>query len=447
MDKRRLLGLICFLGVLLTACSFQPKESRKNRAEEKVREEAQPPSSSGLSAGEEKEESSSSYRRIHILRRELKDPDSGSKEYELKDRNQILFLEKSLDREKGNAPAQDVNIKEIEKKADLVYEIFLEDFSGNAKKLSLYYEDLESKAYLVQDGEVYEANEAPAFYMQSFFEQSRSSFPIQEDALLLFQGFGWTIYDAIAKKSLEIGDMGAWKGFKPNALYFSYHNELSKDIGLDMSLLPPFSSVEAEIYRLYELLPQEFYPIRQGRGIVIRKDEKIVAAYISAGRHDSFNACSLRGKSFGQITGMQPQEWIAKHLVADEKDASLAEYTPEEVLAEYYASLGNKEAEEIVYYFSKAILLKDLSMNLEDGELYRSIDFVPLSSLSPLEEIASARLLEARSIGEVQENRKTYEISVEWKDKSGKTIEDEGMIVEMIRESEVSGWKIESIGY
>ncbi|MDO4788180.1 MAG: DUF4829 domain-containing protein [Johnsonella sp.] len=96
---------------------------------------------------------------------------------------------------------------------------------------------------------------------------------------------------------------------------------------------------------------------------------------------------------------------------------------------------------------SKAILLKDLSMNLEDGELYRNIDFVPLSSLSPPEEIASARLLESRCTGEAQENRKTYEISVEWKDKSGKTIEGEGMIVEMIRESEVSGWKIESIGY
>lgn len=439
--------LLCLLGILLAGCSDRGREAPKSiPVQTDAGKESGSSPSSGLSAGEKGEETDFPYRRIRIRRRDLKDPDARPEEYDLQDPDQILFLSTKLARKEEEIPVQGENIEQMEERADLVYELSLEDLRGSAKELSLYYGDVADEVYLVRDGEVYEAKEELAFYLQSLFEKSLSSFSIKEDALLLFEEFGWTIYDTIAQKSIEMHDIGAWKGFDPNAFYFAYHNELSRDIGLDMSALPPFSLVEAEIYRLYELLPQEFYPIRRGRGIVIRKDGKIVGAYISAGRHDTFNACSLKGRSFEQITGGDPQEWIAKHLATDERDASLSGYTPEQVLEEYYASLGNKAPEEIAYYFSKAVLLSGLSKNIEDGELYQSERFIPINVLPLPEEIASARLLKAECIGKAQENKRTYEISVEWKNKSGEATEDR-LICEMIWESKESGWKIESIGY
>ncbi|HBC92381.1 MAG TPA: hypothetical protein DCZ10_05635, partial [Pelotomaculum sp.] len=68
--------------------------------------------------------------------------------------------------------------------------------------------------------------------------------------------------------------------------------------GLDMSGYPNTAAIDVEIYKVHESMPQEFYPIQNCRGIVVKHSDKIIGAFISAGRHSAFNACSLKGNSF-----------------------------------------------------------------------------------------------------------------------------------------------------
>jgi len=72
----------------------------------------------------------------------------------------------------------------------------------------------------------------------------------------------------------KLNDIKALSSFNPNAYYFAYNNELSKDIGLDMSEYSNTPNIEVEVYRIHESMPQEFYPIQNCRGIVVKKEAK-----------------------------------------------------------------------------------------------------------------------------------------------------------------------------
>lgn len=73
---------------------------------------------------------------------------------------------------------------------------------------------------------------------------------------------------------MENTNITALSGFNPNAYYFAYNNEFSKDIGLDMSGYSNTADIDVDIYRIHESMPQEFYPIQDDRGIVVKNRGK-----------------------------------------------------------------------------------------------------------------------------------------------------------------------------
>lgn len=87
--------------------------------------------------------------------------------------------------------------------------------------------------------------------------------------------------------------------------------------------------------RLRETLP-DFMQNRSGaRGIVVRYEDKIIGAYIDAGRHSSF-ACSLDKKSLENITKKPWDQWISSYMdEQDELENRLSKLTAEEIIKEY----------------------------------------------------------------------------------------------------------------
>lgn len=218
-----------------------------------------------------------------------------------------------------------------------IYEYRIE-LSGEQGSYSvkLYYDTLYDKAHIEKDGGLYETEIDFARYIDSLLENPGADFDIGDDkALELFGKYGWTIDYQISSQKINLGEIEKLSSFDPSSYYFAYNNELSKDIGLDMSGYK--GPVDVHIYRVYESMPKEFYPMKDGRGIVVKSDGKIIGAFISAGRHSAFSACSLIGNGFEKSSGMTVDDWILKIVETDSAEKSLSKLEPEDVISEYFS--------------------------------------------------------------------------------------------------------------
>ena len=235
-------------------------------------------------------------------------------------------------------------------------------------------------------------------------------------------------------------------GEYPIKIYWAYNNELSKIIGLDFSNYLG-NTVEVEIYRLREPLPEYMKPRLNARGIVMKKEGKIIGAYIDAGRHESF-ACSLDRKDLKDIINKDWGEWIQDYIDYNDKlEKELAKLSPEEIIKTYFKALDSHDVK-----IAKACLSRtqsnvggDLSANMSNRELYnkKAYDYI--------DNIKSVKLIKIEKLDENNSNTDVlkYRASADYKYKKVITHEDGVLpfIVFMRKESERSGWKIEDIGF
>ncbi|HOQ37770.1 MAG TPA: M56 family metallopeptidase [Acetivibrio sp.] len=322
--------------------------------------------------------------------------------------------------------------------------------SGEAGEQSyeLYYDTLYDKAYIDKGDGIYEVSDDFARYIDSFLEHTNITVNIDDtDAAALFRKYGWTLDYRIGTKKVKFNSLKILSGFNPNDYYFAYNNELSKDIGLDMSGYSDSSNIDVEIYRIYESMPQEFYPIRNCRGIVIKSSGKIIGAFISAGRHDTFNACSLKGNGFEKVTGKTFNAWLANMVKSDDLEARLSQLEPEQVIKEYFAALNKKDDKTAAYCISKKTLMRGLSSNLENSELFNESLELPLKGAG--NNLKSAKLLKAELFHVPDNYTKIFNITVNLKFKKEITISngEQQRDCTMVYESPQTGWKIESIGH
>ncbi len=315
----------------------------------------------------------------------------------------------------------------------------------------LYYDTLYNKAYIVKDGGLYEAGTDFARYIDSFLENKNIAVYIDDaDAIALFQKYGWTLDYQISALNNKLNNISALSYFNSNAYYFAYNNELSKDIGLDMSGYSNTSDIDVKIYKLHESMPQEYYPIQNSRGIVVKKDDKIIGAFINAGRHSTFNACSLKGNSFEKATGLTLNEWLAKMIKADSTEDRLSKLEPEQVIGEYFTALDNKDAKTAVGCVSKKELLGKLTSNMLNEELFNEGIGLPLTDAdigakSNFDNLKSAKLLKAKLIDEPDKNTKIFRVTVDLQYNNELILSsgEQYWVCHMVYESPQTGWKIE----
>jgi hypothetical protein len=324
---------------------------------------------------------------------------------------------------------------------------------NNGTDCLLYYDTLYNKAYIEKEGGLYSVSTDFARYIDSLLENTSITIIIsRKDAEDLFKKYGWTLDYQINAMNYKLNNINSLSGFNPNAFYFAYNNELSKDIGLDMSSYSN-AEIDVEIYRIHESMPQEFYPIQNCRGIVVRKNDTIIGAFISAGRHSSFNACSLKGNSFKKVTGMTADEWLARNVTADDIDAGLSKLEAEEVISEYFAAVNNKDAQMAKYCISKKTMLGSLTVNMPDSEVFNEGIALPLTgtdmgSPSAFDNLKEAKLINIQLLEESDENRKIFRVTAELQYNKEIVISNGQQYWDcyMIYESKQTGWKIEGFG-
>ncbi|HEY8500917.1 MAG TPA: M56 family metallopeptidase, partial [Clostridia bacterium] len=333
------------------------------------------------------------------------------------------------------------------------YKIELSNDTGKYS-CELYYDTLYNKACIAKDGGLYEVSTDFARYIDSFLENTSITVYIDKaDAAALFKEYGWTLDYQINGMNKKLDNIKALSGFNPNAYYFAYNNELSKDIGLDMSGYSD-TGIDVEIYRIHESMPQEFYPIQDCRGIVVRNNSKIIGAFISAGRHSAFNACSLKGNSFEKVTGQTLNEWLADMIRADGLETSLSKLEPEQVIEKYFTALNNKDDKTAEYCISKKTLLGSLTSNMQNSELFNDSIVLPLTGAdfgvrSTLDNLKSAKLLKTELFDEPDKYTKIYRVTVDLQYRNDFIISSGQQPWDcfMVYESPQTGWKIEAFGH
>jgi hypothetical protein len=199
-------------------------------------------------------------------------------EFETADSKIVAYIDSTI---RNSLPSE--KEAELDKNYIKQYTIKLSDDIGGYS-CGLYYDTLYNKAYIVKDGGLFETGTDFARYIDSFLENTNSTFQIYDaDAMALFQTYGWTLDYQISAMKNKLNNISALYGFNPNAWYFAYNNELSKDIGLDMSRYSNSADIDVEIYRIHESMPQEFYPIQNCRGIVVKNSSRLRVKRLMSG--------------------------------------------------------------------------------------------------------------------------------------------------------------------
>ena len=327
------------------------------------------------------------------------------------------------------------------------------DLSESSCKL--YYDTLYNKAYFEKNNGLYEVEVDFARYIDSFLENRNIDVNIDDiDAVALYEAYGWTLDYKINTMKQKINNIKTLAEFNPNAYYFAFNNELSKDIGLDMSGYSNTTDITVDIYRVNESMPEEFYPVQNCRGIVVKNGNKIIGAFISAGRHSAFHACSLKGNSFEKVTGQTVNEWLTDMVQGDEFEDRISTLEPEQIIEEYIKAIDNKDANAAQHYISRKRLLDNLTANMLNEELFTEGVYLPLTGAEPgvvssFSNLKSAKLLEVELFNDSNSNSKIFAVTVDMKYKKDGVVSSGEQFWNclMVYESPQTGWKIEEFGH
>ncbi len=333
------------------------------------------------------------------------------------------------------------------------YQIGLSKDNGGYSCL-LYYNTLDDKAYIEKDGGLYEVDTDFARYIASFLENANITFHMKEEVVTLFAEYGWTLDYQIYAMNNKLNEIRTLSAFNPNAYYFAYNNELSKDIGLDMSDYSNSTNIDVEIYRIRERMPLEFYPARDARAIVVKNGNEIIGAFISSGRHSAFTACSLKGNRFEEVTGLAINQWITNMVTADQTESELSQLEPEKVIEEYFKALNQKDEKTALYCMWKGSLLEKLTANMPNEGLFMESSYLPLSgsnwgAKSVFDNLKSVKLIEVKLLDGTKSSSLTYRVSMDIQYKQDDTITsgEQNWDCTMVFESPQTGWKIVGFGH
>ena len=234
----------------------------------------------------------------------------------------------------------------------------------------------------------------------------------------------------------------------PVVLYWAFNNELNKDIGLDLT---PYlgKKVTVRLYKTVDLLPQFMEPRREtGRVVVVCFQEKIIGAWLDAGRHDAF-ACSLNGRRLEEITGKTWEEWISALIdPQDPFEQKLAPLTPEELLRTYFDAVDRGDF-RLAYACEnrKRLAHHYLFSNMDNNKLYNQ-DY----PAGGLKNITRARVISLKHLPEGEKNYPPgtllYQVEVDLGVRRFITHESgpQRRFITLRKETAATGWRIESIG-
>lgn len=313
---------------------------------------------------------------------------------------------------------------------------------GSKNEMAFSYDTLYEVGYIDIDGEKIKPDYSFFRYVYELEEYTNSDTKIEQRIVELFDKYNWTVDYKINTSTWKLPENLKHKaGEYPIKIYWAYNNELSKKIQFDFTGYLG-RDVVVEIYRLREQLPEFMKPRRDARGIVLKYDNKIIGAYIDAGRHYSF-ACSLDRKGLKEITGKQWDRWVIDYIdYNDDLEIELSNMGPEDIIKEYFNALDKNDTKKMLACLTRKNLVQYLSTNLNNHNLFNDdkID----------NNIKSAKLLDIEEFTGMDNGSDIleYKVEVDFDFKKSITSEDgiASRFVIMKKESEKSGWRIDGIG-
>lgn len=320
---------------------------------------------------------------------------------------------------------------------------------GSQKEIKFAYDDPAfAEGYLEIDEVKYDPGYSFFRYIKDFTKYRHFDTNIDDEVKDLFGKYNWTIdYRVSSTKETLPADLKHGAGEFPIKIYWAYNNELSREIGLDYTGLLG-KEVQAEIYRLREPLPETMHPRMNARGIIMKYENKIVGAYIDAGRHDSF-ACSLDRKSLQDITGKGWDDWVSDHIdYNNELEKKLSKMTPEEIIRQYYDAMDRHDQKLMFACMTRQHLCTYLSANMDNNRLINE-DFDDVFSDGE-GNVKSAKLLDVKEMGGMsnEPGMKEYVVTVDYQFKKDITSSSgkQPRFLILKQESPQSGWRIHSEG-
>lgn len=276
--------------------------------------------------------------------------------------------------------------------------------------------------------------------LESYPRYPGSSYDVPEDVRSLFEVYGWTVSFKVNEMKEKLpSNLKHQAGEFPVKIYWAYNFALSEAVGLGDLKQYLGRTVDIEIYRLNEGLPEEFVPNIEARGVVIRSQGKIIGAYMDRGRHSSF-ACSLDRKTLEQVTGKGWLEWVDSYIDLDNRLLKeLSVMTPEEVIKTSFAALNKGDYQRYYATFTLERLVSYLSVNMDFSDLYNK-EF-------PDTNINKAKLLKIEGSRD-EKNYKMYPVEIDFDFKKMITSDDGPQLrfVRIEKESDSIGWRISGIG-
>lgn len=320
---------------------------------------------------------------------------------------------------------------------------------GSKKEIKFAFDD---PAFAVGYIDVDKCRYDPGFdffrYIKDFTEYRQFDTNIDSQVEELFKKYNWTV-DYIVNSINETlpPNLKHEAGEYPIKIYWAYNNELSKNIGLDYSGCLD-KEVQVDIYRLREPLPDYLRPRMNARGIVLKYDNKIVGAYIDAGRHDCF-ACSLDRKSLAQITNKEWDYWISDYIDYDnELEIQLSAMNPEDVIKQYYYAMDRHNQKMLFACMTRQNLCQALAANMDNDRLInKGFDD---AFADGAQNVKSSKLINCREANANGNSNDTVEYAAtidfqfykEIISRSGK----QTRFIILKKESDKSGWRIQSEG-
>ncbi len=320
---------------------------------------------------------------------------------------------------------------------------------GSKKEIKFAFDDPAfAVGYLEIDNQKYDPGFSFFRYIRDFTEYRQFDTNIDNQVEELFRKYNWTIdYRVNTIDETLPSNLKHEAGEYPVKIYWAYNNELSKNIGLDYSKYLG-KKVKVDIYRLREPLPDYMKPRMDARGIVLKYDNKIVGAYIDAGRHNCF-ACALDRKGLNDITGKDWDDWISDYIdYNNELEIKLSKMKPEDIIKQYYDALNSHDQKMQFACLTRQNLCNYLSVNMDNNLLFNE-DFND-AYVDGEQNVKSAKFINLREVSGSgnPEGTVEYAVTIDFKFKQEITSNSgkQTRFIILKKETAKSGWRIESEG-
>ncbi len=277
-----------------------------------------------------------------------------------------------------------------------------------------------------------------------------ASYVVDSADVEFLKPYGWTPFFPVSSMNADLPASFVHEpGDYPEVIYWAWNNELSKDIGLDLSLCLG-TTVEARVYKVVELLPEELGVNRgEGRAVVLRSEGRMVGAWLDLGRHYSF-ACSLNGRTRLEATGKSLDDWVTCLIdPSNPVEQRLSKMSPEQVIETYYSAIDRKDYKTAHACESRNYLISYLAINMDDNRLFNDGfgdevgkglgNFVSVKLLKVTRQEQFER--EEAGYGDVR----CYSVALE-QERRVAAGSPGGYFMTMKQETPLTGWRIYSIG-